>query len=861
MALSEYKRKREFEKTPEPSDKDRQKKEKGSKNPIFVIQKHNARRLHYDFRLEAGGVLKSWAVPKGPSLDPRDKRLAMMVEDHPLSYANFEGVIPAGNYGAGEVIVWDNGTFRAIGVPEEETEKAVLEGTEKGKLSVVLHGKKLKGEFHLTKIKSNRDDKDNSWLLIKKNDEYADTEKSILDDEESVQTSRTIHDLEQKEKNIPREPMPHQIKPMLATLTTKPFDREGWIFEVKWDGYRAIAEVQNGNVDLHSRNFISFKEVFSPVVRALKKTTHQVVLDGEIVALDEKGKSKFQLLQNYKKTREGNLVYYVFDILYLDGHNLMNLHTIDRKELLKKFLDNEQFSNIRFSAHVEKEGEAFFNEIKKQGLEGIVAKNARSIYRPGKRTEDWLKIKTEMRQEAVIAGFTEPRGGRQKFGALVLGVYDEKKDLIYIGHTGGGFNDESLADVFEKLKPLEQKKSPFTAVPKTNAPVHWVKPILVAEVKFNEWTGDGHMRMPIFLGLREDKDPHKIRKEEPIETKPPLELLNSKKMNEKKITVEGKELTVSNVKKLYWPDDGYTKGDLIDYYKKIAPILVPYLKDRPESLHRFPNGIDYEGFYQKDVERKNLPDWIETCIIHSESNDKDVDYLLCQNQSTLVYMANLGCIEINPWNSRVKHLDNPDYIIVDLDPLNIGFEEVIQVAQTVKEVLDDLKIEGYPKTSGATGIHIYIPLGSRYHYDEARAFAEIIANLTHERLPKITSIERSPSKRNKKVYVDYLQNIRGQTLAAAYSLRPRPKAPVSTPLIWRGQTLAAAYSLRPRPKAPVSTPLIWNEVKSGLYPEQFTIKNIFKRIEKIGDIWKPVIHTKTNIKRALDRIAQKTKEA
>jgi bifunctional non-homologous end joining protein LigD len=824
MGLQVYKRKRTFSKTPEPEGK----KTRGGGSLRFVVQKHDASHLHYDFRLEMEGVLKSWAIPKGPSLNPGDKRLAMMVEDHPLEYRTFEGRIPEGNYGAGSVIVWDEGTYEPLeGGGEEELKK----GLEKGDLKFILHGKKLKGAYALVKIKNSRDKKNNAWLLIKKKDEFASTD-DVTSQDASVKSGKTLEQIgipennkkiKKKKISLPESlkgPMPHHIKPMLATLADEPFDGEDWFFEIKWDGYRTIAEVSGKNVELYSRNQISFNEHFPDIAAALREIGHDVVLDGEVVALDEKGRGSFQLLQNYLKTRNGTLRYYVFDLLYIDGYDIRELPLEERKKILSEIIDETDL--IKISGHVERNGKEFFEAAKKQGLEGIIAKNRNSPYRTGARSKDWLKIKTHMRQEAVIGGFTEPRGSRKQFGALVLGVYDGK-DLNYIGHTGGGFDERKLKDVHARLKKLAIKESPFKTPPKTNAPVTWVKPELVSEVSFQEWTSDGRMRQPIFEGVREDKDPREVKRERPVESydtngKATGKFFGgqtTKKESETKVRINGKTLILTNLDKVYWPEEGYTKGDLIEYYRRISPIILPYLKDRPESLHRHPNGIQGESFFQKDVDHQP-PSWVKTVPIFSESNDKVINYLVCQNEATLVYMANLGCIELNPWNSRIKKLDYPDFLIIDLDPENISFEHVIEAAQVVHKMLDSAKIPNYCKTSGASGLHICIPLGANYTYDQTKDFAHAIALMAHERLPMTTSVERSPSKRQKKVYLDYLQNRRGQTLAAPYSLRPQPGAPVSTPLDWR-------------------------EVKKDLDPRKWNIKTIHARIAKIGDIWKPVL--------------------
>jgi bifunctional non-homologous end joining protein LigD len=530
MGLKEYEAKRKFEKTPEPEPVLRHKGDQ----LIFVVHKHAALRLHYDLRLELEGALKSWAVPKGPSLNPALKRLAVMVEDHPLDYQDFEGVIPEGNYGAGSVIVWDRGFYQhPTAKDRKESEKLLLDGLSKGNMKFVLAGQKLQGEFAL--VRTTKDEK--SWLLLKKQDSYA-TKGDILGDNRSVVSNKTLEEIAaanpsipSRQKNLnhirlteamesadladaPVKPMPHGIKPMLATLVKIPFDHPEWIFEVKWDGYRAIAEIQAGKVSLYTRNQISLNKKFFPIAESLQKFGFDAVLDGEIVAVDDQGLPDFQMLQNYQKSGSGYLIYYVFDLLFLRGHDLTNLPLLSRKELLKKILPSDK--SIKFSDHVWEEGVLFFKVVKEKGLEGIIAKHSQSIYRMGRRSRQWLKIKTQLTQEGVIAGFTEPRGGRKYFGSLVLGAF-EGDELIYIGHSGGGFGEENLKRIYERLQPLIQKECPFKIKPATDTPVTWVKPDLVCEVAFAGWTEDDLMRHPVFSRLREDKAAREVMREKPGE--------------------------------------------------------------------------------------------------------------------------------------------------------------------------------------------------------------------------------------------------------------------------------------------------------------------------------------------------------
>lgn len=875
MALRLYKTKRSFDETPEPAGKLHRRKRK--QPLVFVVQKHDASHLHYDFRLELDGVLKSWAVPKGPSLDPDAKRLAMMTEDHPFDYRTFEGMIPKGNYGAGSVIVWDLGTYHAAHEDDPEQSEMILRAElERGRMHFVLEGEKLRGEFSLSKM---RNAEENAWLLVKKADEFA-SEEDVTQQDESVRTNRTLEDVvagrrakkgmsprgKRKNARVAREKakpranghvahIPHGVIPMLATLTDQPFDKPGWLFEIKWDGYRALAELDNGRVRLYSRKNVTLNDKFPEVAQALENMETNVVLDGEIVAVDDKGFSSFALLQRYHQKHNGHLVYYVFDVLYADGRNLMRVPLLERKQVLQDLLPRSPF--LQVSEHIADTGIDLYNVARDKGLEGIIAKDGASEYQPGVRSHAWLKIKTALQQEAVVGGYTKPKGGRKGLGALVLGVY-EGKDFVYIGHTGGGLNTRQLLQLHTELDKLKTEKSPFAVPPKTNSPVTWVQPKMVVEVTFREWTQDNIMRQPIFLGVRDDKEPNQVCRERPTSTRqvvpagnlkllsseenysarerpesgarseqevsPPLKLLvkSKKKTSAKRV---GK-IDFTNPEKVYFPKEGYTKADVVNYYREIAPIILRYLRDRPQSLHRYPNGIQGEDFYQKDVD--DAPDWVETVPIGSDEQGS-IDYVLCQDKETLLYLVNLGCIEMNPWNARVQSLDHPDYCVIDLDPQGVSFDVVVKTAQAVHEVLELAGADSVCKTSGATGLHIFIPLGAKYTTDQSVQFAKIVAYMVHDKLPDVTSLERHPGERGNAVYLDYLQNRRGQTLASAYSLRPRPHATVATPLKW-------------------------NEVRKGLDPTKFTLKTIFRRLERVGDLWKPVLGKGINLEKCLDRL-------
>jgi bifunctional non-homologous end joining protein LigD len=690
-----------------------------------------------------------------------------------------------------------------------------------GRLSIVLHGRKLRGEFSLVKLKRGEE---NAWLLMKKHDAFATTD-DVTADERSVQSGLTLDEVGRKPVRAKRASrvkksaanMPHEIQPMLATLVDEPFDRAGWLFEVKWDGYRAIAEIDSDDVRLYSRNHKSFADKFAPVVDALNNLGHNAVLDGEIVVLDREGKSRFQLIQNYQKTGKGNLVYYVFDLLYLDGKDLRSLPLTERKARLRKLLGRNP-GIIHFSDHIESRGKEFFEAAVKAGMEGIIGKDGASQYVEGKRTDSWVKIKTRQRQEAVIGGFTAPRGRRVGIGALVLGVY-QGSNLVYIGHTGGGLDDAGLTDLRERLDALVRDTCPFKTVPKTNAPVQWVEPQLVCEVEFHEWTDDGRMRQPIFVGLREDKPAREVRREQPVH------------IDNGDVEKADAEPKLTNLDKVYWPKEGYTKGDLIAYYREVAPVILPHLRDRPMSLNRHPDGIEGDNFFQKDVSHRPPPPWVETATIAAETARKNVTYVVCQNERTLLYLANLGCIELNPWLSRVGSVDRPDFLVIDLDPEDLPFSRVIEAAITVHKLLDRAGVEHLCKTSGKRGLHICVPLGARYDYEVARQFAQVVANIVHQQLPKSTSVVRSPALRRNRIYLDYLQNSRGQTLAAPYSVRPAPGAPVSTPLKW-------------------------NEVRRGLDPAKFTIRTTASRLEKHGDLWVTVLDHRVDLEASLERLTR-----
>ena len=641
---------------------------------------------------------------------------------------------------------------------------------------------------------------------------------------------------------------------MLAKTTEKPFDDDEWIFENKYDGYRTISIINPDKIELFSRNQISFNINFKPIADELKKIDHTVILDGEVVVENDSGRADFQMLQNYIKTGIGNLKYYVFDLLHLDGNDITELSLLERKELLKILFNKYSFSNVFYSEHTVGNGIQQFEKARKNNSEGIIAKKANSSYTVGNRSSNWLKVKISNEEEAIIIGITEPKNSRKYFGAILLGQYNGK-ELQYIGKCGTGFTESILQELHTQLKPLFVEQSPVKEKVPLRDKIQWVKPKMVCQVKYSEWTQDHHLRHPVYLGLRVDKKASEVNFNGNInsndndndndnindninENANLTEMKNAKKHkteNDYDLKIGKTTLHLTNQNKVYFPKDGITKGDVLQYYNEVSSLILPYLKDRPESMNRFPNGIDAPSFYQKDVDVDKVPKWLKTKKIFSESNNADIDYLICNDKETLLYMANLGCIEMNPWNSTIKHIQNPDWLVIDLDPSGNDFSPVIATALVVKEVLDELETECLCKTSGASGLHIYIPLGAQYDYESIKILGELIAQEVHSRIPDITSMERSIKKRKNKLYIDFLQNRRGQTLAAPYSVRPKPGATVSTPLEW-------------------------NEVNEKLHPSHFKIQNVLKRFEKKGDLWKPVLSKGANIKKIILKLEERQHE-
>jgi bifunctional non-homologous end joining protein LigD len=649
--------------------------------------------------------------------------------------------------------------------------------------------------------------------------------------------------------------MPKDIEPMLATLVSEPIEEEGWLYEMKWDGYRAISYINNGTVNICSRNNKSFNKKYYPLHDTLKEWNINAVVDGEIVVVNEDGVPDFGSLQLWRSEADGQLLYYLFDILWLEGKSVMQLPIEERRQLLKAILP-EGTSHIRISQSMIDNGKEAFAQAQSLHLEGVMAKKAGSIYTIGKRTKDWLKIKTEKQQELIIGGYTLNEGSNKLFSALLLGIM-EGKNFQFITPVGTGFNRKMQEEILKKLKPHITPVCSFATVPEYNKPsrfrpnppkatVTWVKPKLVAEISYREQTSGGAIRHPSFKGLREDKKPSEVEWEHVAKTKDITEhslvkqkiitapgkkerksLLNPTEETQTR-SISGHDLRFTNLSKIYWPKDKWSKRDMINYYYQAAPYMLPYMKDRPQILNRHPHGIDGESFYQKDVKGK-APAWIETFPYYSYADQKEKEFLVCTNEASLLYIASLGCIEMNPWHSRRQTPENPDWCIIDLDPDENSFNQVIEAARVTKKILDAINVPAYCKTSGSTGLHIYIPFGAKYTYDDSKEFGRKIVKLVHKEIPSFTSIERKTADRGGKMYLDFLQN--------------RPQASV-----------ASAYSLRPKPGAPVSMPLHWEEVKKGLKIKDFNIANAIPRLKENGDIFKGVLGKGINLEKVLKKI-------
>ena len=814
--LEQYQKKRDFSKTPEPRGEG---STQPATRPRFVVQKHRARRLHYDLRLEMEGVLKSWAVPKGPSLSPDEKRLAIHVEDHPLQYLDFEGVIPSGEYGAGQVIVWDSGTYECVG-----SEIDPLKALRKGAIELHLRGTKLKGLWLLARIQR----EENHWLLFKRQDAHADPQRDLLQEQpQSVLSGLPIEAMVEgksrtwnsrlrrllEELDLPLKQIESDVRPMLATLASQVPSGKRWTYELKYDGYRALARKEASETRLISRNLKPLQQFPELVAELEALNCNDFLLDGEIVALDQEGRSRFQLLQNRidrgEADRHGGVIrYMVFDVLGCEGYDLRGAALHQRRRVLKALISPH--NSIRVVDVLQGQGQEFWELACSRGLEGIVAKQSSSTYR-SRRTSAWLKIKCHCEDSFVVAGWIPAADSGRHFASLVVGCFEEGQ-LRFCGRVGSGFDERLLAEIQAQLKPLETDASPFKDTPGELEGARWVQPSLVCDVRFSEWTRDGILRAAAFRGLRPEWTARDLQaRQTPLENNPePL---------------RGYPF-LSNLDKPFWPEEGYLKRDLVSYYHRIAPVLLPYLKDRPMNLERYPDGYLGKSFYQKEAP-DFFPDWIRTVKLSTDS--KEVRYVVCDNRETLVYLANLACIPLHPWSSRVGSIDRPDFLIIDLDPSpGVSFGEVCRVALKVRQILRQVGLESWPKTSGSKGLHVLVPLEPQQDYAAVRSFAEIVARLTVHGLEEIATLERNLSKRRGKVYLDFLQN-------------------------GLGKTIVSPYCLRPRPGAPVSTPLEWEEVAKAPRPEAFNLSNLFLRLERKGDLFQPVLTQKQSLRRALGR--------
>lgn len=832
MALEEYIRKRKFNATPEPAPGKRHKSE--AAGGFFCVQRHRASHLHYDLRLEVNGALASWAVPKGPTLDSGRKSLAMKVEDHPMEYGNFEGNIPEGNYGAGSVMLWDIGHYQLLDEPTAQ------EQLDRGDFKFFLEGTKLHGAFALVRMK--RGQKGNEWLLLKKPDEYAIPGWNPEDHAWSTKTKRTqeqiaANDAAVSAAEIPgakRAALPRGIEPMLATLADEPPAGDQWIYELKWDGVRALCYVDKGKLRMDSRNGKRIEKQY-PELANLPSLVEAptAILDGEVVVLDSEGRARFELIQpristapskiaSLLETNPAQIV--VFDLLYLDGHDLRGVPLETRKELLERSV--KWNDRVRLSQHFDAEPASMVEAVRKMGMEGVLAKDRHSVYEE-RRSRRWVKVKVQNQQEFVIGGYTD--GEREGFGALVLGVWEGKR-LRHAGQVGTGFDHKKIKSLLARLKPLITRESPFTPKPRIKN-VNWVKPDLVCEVRFHEWTNDQMLRAPVFLGLREDKAAEEVVHEKPprkkaVKDAAALDLSGKEAV----VELDGRTLKFTNLDKVLYPKDGYTKRDLIAYYDQVSEWLVPHLKDRPLSLKRYPNGIHSEFFFQKNAS-DHFADWLRLIPVKEGHPPKTKQYVAADDRSSLLYLTNLGCIDQNPWISRAGSLEHPDFVLIDLDPFECPFERLIEAAQIVRRILKRVGLNGYPKTTGGDGLHINIPVEPVYTYEQIRQFAELIYRLAEQEAPNLFTEPRSVGRRKKdRVYFDWMQ-------------------------IGYGKTISAPYVTRPYDGAPVSTPLEWSEVKKGLTPQQFTIRNVVPRFRERGDLFAPVLQGGQRLESALAQLA------
>lgn len=862
--LEEYRRKRRFDRTPEPASAEPVAQLEGT----FVVQKHAARRLHYDFRLAIDGVLKSWAVPKGPSLNPADKRMAVQTEDHPMSYADFEGIIPPGNYGAGTVMVWDRGRFRVEG------QQGAKEQLARGEIKFRLAGEKLSGGFVLVRTKKN--EKQPEWLMIKHRDDAGDPSWDIDARDGSVLTGRTLDEIakESAPKRAPipirpaelegaqEAPMPGVLSPMLATLIDRPFSDPGWLFEVKWDGARTLAWIEEGAVRLRSRAGNEVTRQY-PELASLPQhiSAKSAVLDGEIVVLDEKGRSEFERMQQRMNVQRPSpdllarypVTYYLFDVIYCDGYDLRQVTLVERKNFLRRLLDSSR--EFRFSDHQVGQGKELFELAREQDLEGIVGKRIDSVY-VSARSQNWVKLKATKTLDVVVGGWTAPRGSRTHFGSLLLGLY-QGKALRFVGHAGTGMDEKVRASLMKKLQELEIAKCPFDKIPETNEEPFWAKPERVAHVRFIGWTQEPRLRAPVFLALRNDVQPEECRWENEVAPQAAPAIVRSPEVvgtvlskkgeieaelfsgKQESVTLdfEGKRFRLTHLNKVFFPESGYTKRDLVAYYYRVAKYLLPFLKDRPLVLRRYPDGIKGHAFFQKNMP-EGVPKWVETVSIPSEGKREDIQYLIANDLASLLYLTGLGCIDHNPWSSRRDDQEHPDYFFFDLDPAEgTEFSRVLTIARALYEKLTRAGLKIFMKTSGATGFHLYLPVERVYSFEQLRMFGEIFAQLVSSEHPELVTHERIVAKRRPgRVLIDVTQNSLGRPLAAVYTVR--------------------AFA-----KAPISAPVEIKELRPTLKPEKFNMKNLLGRLEEKGDLWADFWQSRQRIEPALDQLAALSSES
>jgi len=831
-SLQRYRQKRDPARTPEPFGGSAPGRARAlASGGMFVVQQHAARRLHWDVRLEIGGALVSWAVPRGPTLDPKERRLAVQTEDHPLEYADFEGIIPPGNYGAGAMIVWDRGTFHTV------DDTATADGLASGKLDLEMQGHKLRGRWALVRTKG---EGGKAWLLIKKASSPPAGPELVIAQPRSVLSGLTIEELRDglhrtaavaaraAAAGAPRRRLDAAtLQPMLADTAERAFSRDGWIYELKYDGVRVLAQRDaQGQGRLYYRTQRDTTAVFPEIARAIAHLPcDDVILDGEVVTIDEHGASSFERLQKRlgltdtasvaRAEVEVPVVMVAFDLLAATGYDLRTLPLTTRKELLQSIVP--PVGVIRFADHIEREGEAFFAVVNERGLEGIVAKRADAPYHSGRRSRDWLKVKALRSAHVAIVGYLHGKGSRAALGSVMV-AWQKDGELLYAGNVGSGFDANLLRDLRARLESRRRATPAFVGTPPGPARTHvFVEPALVAEVRYSEVTQAGALRQPVFVRLRDDLTPANCGAPHPAPPHEPWELPN--------VEPRGPELRLTNVDKIFWPEDGYTKGDLLHYYEQIWPALAPYLRDRPVVLTRYPDGIEGKNFFQKNAPAFT-PQWVETFRI------EDTDYFICNERETLLYVINSGCIPIHVWSARRGTLERPDWSILDLDPKGAPFRQVVAVAHIIHQLLDELHVPHFAKTSGQDGLHVLVPLGCRLTHAEARTFAEVIARVVVAEHADIATVARPLGERGGKVYIDFLQNGFGKTIASPFSVRPRPCAPVSTPLEWRA-------------------------VHARLDPTRWNIRTVPPRFHDSPDPMRAVLGAAADVPAALETLARR----